>query len=261
MPRKARKTSETGIHHVMLRGINRQIIFEQESDYRKFVCLLQDLITPVDELGNLQPPRCTIYAFCLMPNHVHLLIKEKKEPLATIVKQVASRYAMYYNKRYEHFGHLFQDRYKSEPVNDARYFYTLLCYIHQNPIAGGLCRDVEAYEWSSWREYTGAPNRKSDFCAVSSVLSRMPLAELRDLINEPLPKTCRVLEFDNRGESVTDEEVEAFLKTTYGIKPSDLQNYAKDRRDQILKAAKDYGASLRQLARLTSIGIFIIRKA
>ena len=261
MTRQKRKTSETGIYHVMLRGINRQVIFEDESDYRKFLWLMNDLIMPKNELGKIQPPKCIFYAYCLMPNHVHLLIQEKGETLTPVVHKLATRYAIYYNNKYEHFGHLFQDRYKSEPVNDYVYFFTLLRYIHQNPIAGGLCRDAGAYEWSSWREYTGSPLCTSALCAVTSVLRRMPLEELQGLVDEPLPKTCRVLEFDNRGRSVTDEEVEAFLKTTYGIKPSDLQNYAKDRRNQILKAAKEYGAGLRQLARLTSIGISIIRRA
>ena len=81
---------------------------------------------------------CHIYAYCLMPNHVHLLLCEKNWPLGEIVKSIAASYALYYNKKYGRIGHLFQDRFKSEPCNDADYFMTLFRYIHQNPVKAGL---------------------------------------------------------------------------------------------------------------------------
>ena len=262
MTRQLRQQSSTGIHHVMLRGINRQIMFENDDDYRKFIFILHDLVAPKDQLRRPLPPRCAIYAYCLMTNHVHLLIQEKDDKLPNIIRDIASRYAMYYNNRYEHFGHLFQDRYKSEPVNDAAYFLTLIRYIHQNPVAGGLSNDVKSYDWSSWREFTADPKRVSSICAVPVVLKRFPLEDLRELVNTPLPKTLRVLEYDNQNGTATDEEVKAFLSTNYGIiHPADLTIYAKSRRDEILKAAKRYGASIRQLSRLTSIGYSIIQKA
>ena len=143
MTRQIRQQSSTGIHHVMLRGINRQTMFEDDDDYRKFVFILKDMVQPHDQLRRPLPPRCAIYSYCLMPNHVHLLIQEKSDGLAAVMRDIASRFARYYNDKYEHFGHLFQDRYKSEPVNDVGYFLVLIRYIHQNPIAGGLCSDVE----------------------------------------------------------------------------------------------------------------------
>lgn len=262
MPRQPRTKSVTGIYHVMLRGINRQPIFEQESDYRKFIDLLRQMVSPTDELGKPLPQRCVLYAYCLMPNHVHLLIQEKAEDLSTVIWRIASTFAMYYNVKYEHFGHLFQDRFRSEPVNDVAYFYTLIRYIHQNPIAGGLCENIDYYEWSSWGEYMGHPRYGSPICATSSVLKRIPLKELDELVRTPLPKAASILDFDKRGCMVSDEEVRAFLTSTYGLnKPTDLQLYSKERRDEILDAARNYGASIRQLSRLTSIGIKIIRKA
>ena len=157
MSRKPRVLSQTGIYHVMLRGVNRQPIFEQEDDYQKFVFILHDMVSPKDEFKRPMPPRCAIYAYCLMPNHVHLLIQEKEESIAEVMKKVATRYAMYFNYKYEHYGHLFQDRFKSEPVNDEAYFLTFLQYIHQNPVAGRLCRQIEDYGWSSWWEHVNSP--------------------------------------------------------------------------------------------------------
>jgi hypothetical protein len=91
-----------------------------------------------------------------MSNHVHLLIRESSESLASVIKRIAVSYAQYYNKKYIRFGHLFQDRFKSEPVNDNAYFFTLLQYIHQNPVAAGISVDVAGYRWSSWGEYERA---------------------------------------------------------------------------------------------------------
>ena len=72
------------------------------------------------------PAYATFYAYCLMTNHVHLLIREGAENLSSSVKRIAAAYARYYNNKYQHYGHLFQDRFKSEPVNEADYFFTLL---------------------------------------------------------------------------------------------------------------------------------------
>ena len=262
MTRQLRQQSSTGIHHVMLRGINRQTIFEDDDDYRKFVFILKDVVQPHDQLRRPLPPRCAIYSYCLMPNHVHLLIQEKADGLAAVVRDISSRFARYYNDKYGHFGHLFQDRYKSEPVNDAGYFLVLIRYIHQNPIAGGLCNDVESYDWSSWREFTEDKRRVSSICAVGAVLKRFPLEDLREQVNTPLAKAVKVLDYDSRSGGVSEEEVRAFLLSNYGVnRAADLALYEKSRRDDILKAAKDFGASIRQLSRITSIGYSIVQNA
>ena len=122
MTRQPRLSSQTGIYHVMLRGINKQLIFETSSDYRRFTDLMASMVAPKDELGKPLPQRCTFFAYCLMPNHVHLLIAEGGESLATVMKRMATAYAQYYNVKYERSGHLFQDRFRSEPVNDENYF-------------------------------------------------------------------------------------------------------------------------------------------
>lgn len=262
MVRPLRANSSTGIYHVMLRGINRQIIFEYPIDYQKFIELLCSMISPTDEVGRPLPPLCHIYAYCLMPNHVHLVLQEKNENLSVIVKRIAAAYALYYNKKYGHYGHLFQDRFKSEPVNDEAYFVTLLRYVHQNPVAGGLCQHVADYKWSSWGDYIGRHDGISKICSVSAVLRRIPIEELQELVDDPLPKTVQVIDFDRRKGAIPDCDVKEYLTDTYGLRsPTDLQFYTKERRNDILRAAKEYGASIKQLSRLTSIGEKIIRNA
>jgi len=262
MTRQPRLSSQSGIYHVMLRGVNRQQIFEDDDDYRKFIMILHDMTSPKDELKRPLPPRCAFYTYCLMPNHVHLLIQEKEEKLSKTVKQIASRYAMYYNNKYEHFGHLFQDRFKSEPVESYSYFLTLIRYIHQNPVAGRLCQRVEDYDWSSWAEYTNAPNRVSAICAVTTVLNRIPLDELREQVHTPLPKAQQVLDFDRYRGIAPTEAVIDFLNSAYHVKdPKDLKTYPKVQRDEILQAALDFGAGINQLSCLTSISTYIISRA
>ena len=79
-----------------------------------------------------------LYAYCLMSNHIHLLIREREDNIGMAIKRIASSYVYYYNHKYSRDGHLFRERFKSEPVNDIAYFITLLRYIHQNPVKAGM---------------------------------------------------------------------------------------------------------------------------
>ena len=88
-----------------------------------------------------------------MGNHVHLLIKEGKETLSNTMKRIGASYVYWYNWQYNRKGHLFQDRFKSEAVEDDAYFLMVLRYIHQNPLKAGLTNDIASYKWSSYKEY------------------------------------------------------------------------------------------------------------
>ena len=262
MARIPRVVSGTGIYHVMMRGIYRQNIFEDTDDYIRFRDILGQMVNTTTENGQPQPARCTIYAYCLMTNHVHLLIRENEESIGDVIKRIGISYAKHFNRKYQHYGHLFQDRYKSEPVNDAAYFFTLLRYIHQNPVAAGITKNICDYEWSSWNEYERSNCGIPLICNVSHVLARMTLAELRELVNEPLPKTTTILDYDSGDVCRSDEEVKEYLSAAFGLRqPSDIQLYNRERRDDIIREAKRYGASLRQLVRLTGISFSIIRTA
>lgn len=262
MGRKPREKSGLGIYHVMLRGINRQDIFEDEEDYLVFKRQLHHVVFFKDENGKPQPSRCIIYAYCLMTNHVHLLIKETEEGLSVVIKRITVAYALYYNGKYQHAGHLFQNRFRSEAVNDEAYFFTLLRYIHQNPVAAGITKAVKEYRWSSWIEYENYNKEQQTICTIQPVLKLMPITELRALVFELLPKASLVLDFDNEGRRRSDDEIKAFLSGSFGLsQPTDLQSYCRDRRQDILRMAKQYGASIRQLERLTGISFTIIRTA
>ncbi|WP_442596711.1 transposase [Neobacillus sp. D3-1R] len=128
MSRKGRRKSQSGVYHIMLRGINRQTIFEDDEDRQKFL----ETLKKYKDISQFQ-----LYSYCLMDNHVHLLVREMEETLSDAIKRVSSSYVYWYNFKYERVGHLFQERFKSENVENTSYFLTVLRYIHQNPVRQG----------------------------------------------------------------------------------------------------------------------------
>ena len=263
MARKSRLASNSGVYHVMLRGVNRQDIFECENDYLKYLSLLERAVFPVDEItGKSLPSTLVLYAYCLMPNHVHLLVREQSGGISDAIKSISVAYAYYFNKKYEHLGHLFQDRFRSEVVNDWEYFLTLMRYIHQNPVAGGLVRDVRHYRWSSWREYDPGMVCDVPMCATKSVYTKISFEALEELVDEPLSKAQRFLDF-NSDTSVRlhDDEIREFLHEACGIASiSEIQHYPKERRNEVLKLLQEFGAGERQITRVTGISRGVISR-
>ena len=261
MPRKQREKSGTGIYHVMMRGINHQDIFEDRGDYWKFLKLLRMQTHPEDNAGKPLPAHCIVYAYCLMSNHVHLLLRELEEGLVPPIKSIAISYAQYFNYKYEHSGQVFQDRFKSEPVNDMAYFLTLMRYIHQNPVAAGITSSVGSYTWSSWCEYDDTKTCAVPVCNTQHVLNRITGKELAELVNDLLPKALNILDFDNETEQrISDEKLRQFLSELMGgTSASTLQHYKKEERNRIIKQLKDFGASIRQISRLTGVSFGVIR--
>ena len=113
----------------MLRGINRQQVFLEPDDYVLFLEILREC----KPLSGFK-----LYTYCLMGNHIHLLIKTETEDIGVSMKRIGIRFVQRMNRRYGRSGHLFQDRYKSETVMDDGYFLNLIRYIHQNPVKAGL---------------------------------------------------------------------------------------------------------------------------
>ena len=144
MPRRAREKSASNMYHVMMRGVNRQDIFEDNDDRRYY---LNSLRKAKESIG------FRIHAFCLMTNHVHLLIETCENPLEAIFRSLGTKYAEYYNHKYRRVGHLFQGRFRSEAVDSQLYYMTVLRYILQNPMKAGLESQPGTYRWSSYRAY------------------------------------------------------------------------------------------------------------
>ena len=169
MPRSARTKSASNIYHVILRGINRQDIFEDDGDKHYFMTMLKHY----KEISGFK-----LYAFCLMSNHVHLLMEPAGDPLDLIFKRFGAKYVAWYNRKYERSGHLFQGRYVSEGVDSEEYFRTVLRYILQNPMKAGMEKWPGNYKWTSFRAYEkGAGSITDTEYALELFGGREPLME------------------------------------------------------------------------------------
>lgn len=133
MPRGARLDVPNVLHHVMARGIEGQDIFRDTRDYNEFLRRLSEVVTE----GKVQ-----LFAWCLLPNHFHLLIRPRVMLLSTMMRRLMTGYAVWHNRRHERKGHLFQNRYKSIVVEEDPYFLELVRYIHLNPIRAGLVNQL-----------------------------------------------------------------------------------------------------------------------
>ncbi len=147
MARKPRLHVPGGIYHVILRGNAGQDIFFARQDRSKFLLLTQEGVERYD---------CRIHAFCLMTNHVHLVIQVGHYPLAKIIQNLSFRYTRFINKRKKRMGHLFQGRYKAFLVDADTYLLELVRYIHNNPLRAKMAKDADTYPWTSHRVYSGA---------------------------------------------------------------------------------------------------------
>lgn len=146
MPRKPRIEIGGGLYHVITRGNNRRKIFRSDDDYLKFTGLLHQQKSKLPFY---------LYAYCLMPNHIHLLIEMQDDLVSRIMQRVLTGYSQYHNRKYKKIGHLFQGRYKSILCQTDRYLGELVRYIHLNPVRARMVKRPEDYEYSGHRAYLG----------------------------------------------------------------------------------------------------------
>ena len=153
MPRGPRLDAPDTLHHVMVRGIERRIIFRDDPDRADFVARLATQV----EAGAL-----TVYAWALLPNHLHLLVRTGARPLANSMRSLLTGYAGAFNRRYKRVGHLFQNRYKSIVVEEEPYLLELVRYLHLNPLRAKVVptfRSLERYLWTGHSALVGTVPR------------------------------------------------------------------------------------------------------
>jgi putative transposase len=164
MARKARIDAPGALHHVLQRGIARGEVFRDDVDREEYVRRAELIFS---ETG------ATCFAWALMDNHIHLVLRTGRLPLSRVMQRLATGYAMHFNSRHDRVGHLFQGRFKSLLVDGECYFDELIRYVHLNPVRAGVVNsldDLDRYSWTGHRELMGtAPNRLID---VDFVLSR-----------------------------------------------------------------------------------------
>jgi REP element-mobilizing transposase RayT len=184
------------LYHVIARGNDRREIFLDDADRRRYLALLR--------VGCMDLS-LTIYAYALMPNHVHLLVMTRLANISSAICRVHLAYSKYFNMRHGRSGHVFGARFKSRLVEKDRYFLALLRYIHLNPVRAGLAAAPGEYAWSSYGAYLGGRDG----------LVRRTWEALRMFSDDPKAGLARYLEF--MGQPIPEPELRLLDTTRNGI--------------------------------------------
>lgn len=250
MPRKARVLSASNIYHVVIRGADRQILFEEISDFKKYLDLLE-----------YYKNEChfDIFAYCLMSNHIHLLIYTPTTSLETIFRRMNTHYAMWFNMKYDRTGFLQQGRYYSEPVEDISYLLNVVRYIHQNPYNAGLEPYPGAsYPWSSIHSYL---DETPSFINIKYIYNL--LGEKDNFLafhNEIVEIDC--LDIHKLKKRLPDDVAKQIILEETGCSTvKDFQVLSLSDRKKYLLRLHEKGISIRQLNRLTGVSKGIISRA
>jgi putative transposase len=252
MPRQARRKSETGIYHIMVRGVNRQQIFIDDEDCLKFIWKLEQVKVRSD---------FKLYGYCLMGNHAHLLLCQREEPLSRIMQSLCSSYVHWYNWKYDRIGHLFQERFKSEVVETDSYLITVLRYIHQNPVKAGITDSVANYRWSSYCEYYDKP-KITDTEFVLKMYSKDKQRAVSAFVEHTSESNNdKCLEYAET-RRYSDEALLNYIMENYGAGKSSFQSLQESDLGMIIGGLKEIdGVTIRQIVRVTGISKYKVEKA
>lgn len=236
MSRAARALSDSGIYHIMFRGMGQQSIFLDERDYERLAEIIADLKADMN---------FRLYAYCFMETQVHLLLHEEKPgDISGIMKRMLTRYARWFNIKHNRSGALMDNRYKSKAAPVDEYFPALVRYIHQNPVKAGAARSPGAYRWSSYNDYIeGSGLADTDF--VLGMVSRQELIALHEVMDE--------MEFTvSLGTRKTDDELRLYL-ARHGIEePGSVAELSIKERNELVSRLKEE-FSERQISRVTGL--------
>jgi REP element-mobilizing transposase RayT len=242
MPRHERYKSKTGYYHIMMRGNERKNIFIDEEDKLRFIETLD---------FKKEENRFELHAFCLMDNHVHLLISEGTEEISNVMKRVNVSYVIYFNKKYKRIGHLFQDRFRSEAIEHEQQAITVARYIHQNPLKAGMVKKIEDYKWSSYQWYIGNPRYLKKLVDTEFVLEMFSYKkeEARHSFVEYMNKESRetYIDFVEPTDKMNEEEAHELYEKML------VEYSAKGQAELLKEFRKVTGFSIREIAQITNL--------
>lgn len=245
MPRHARMLSDSGYLHVIVRGNGKQVLFEEDKDYLYFLKVLRRFS---------QETEVTVCAYCLMENHVHLLVQDAKHQISHMMKKLGVSYSYFFNHKYDRTGHLFQDRFRSEAVEDDAYLLTVFRYILKNPEKAGIC-SAKDYAWSSYYAY-GDPSAFARPALLEEMIGgREEYEAFMTIDDDP---DC--MEFEPMIHD--DEWAQRVIRKRLGKQGGTvLLSCSRNERDEALRDLKEAGLTHRQIERLTGIPRGVIQRA
>ena len=222
MPRYPRSLSESGIYHVMIRGVNKMPIFLDQDDNARFL----DTLTKIKSQGEY-----TLYAYCLMKNHAHLLIKEEGDSLSRTMKRIGVSYSYYFNKKHDRVGHLFQDRFRSERIETDDYLLSCIRYIHNNPVKASIVNDPSNYKWSSYNIYINKAENEGEIISTELILNMFSENK-----NDAIRRFEKFTTLSSEDGFIDIEELE--------------KNVEDDKLNRIEAILKDYNLTLKEFAEI-----------
>lgn len=270
MPRVRRNDQPGEIYHLIARGVNRQRIFIDRTDWFFFQ---KGLVRAYryDDLG--------ILAFVLMPNHIHLVARRGREPLGTAMRRLLGSHAMRFNRKYGRCGHLFQNRFKSKPCKTDEYLIHLVRYVHANPVRAGLVAHAGDYRYSSrwWYTRPRAP-RWADTGIVDALMGTRARtrsffehsddeadravivgAEEQPLATAPAVAVDTLPVLQRARPSASLESLSAHCQDRYGVSVAELRsrtkrpNVVEARRQLAIVAVRDHRVSQAEVARFLGL--------
>lgn len=256
MARTPRRRADSDIYHVVARGVGRQIIFEDDADRRRFLSLLKERLAGTEG---------ALLAWCLMDNHFHLLLRMPLEELSKTMRSLQTAYALFFNRRHDRVGHLFQDRFKSEPVDDEAYLLTVVRYIHRNPVKAGFSETCR-FRWSSYNAYLGLPDESAS-TDCEFVLSLFGTVEnfvrfhLEEDQGENGSAERRCLDADDAPRPSKDGRALAAARTALGeVRPEKVAALPRAERDEAIRRLRGARLSIRQIERITGVSRGIVSR-
>lgn len=236
----------TGFYHVCARGMGKQLIFEGDEERWEFLELMRDCCR---EEG------VTVIAWCLMGNHVHLVLADYEDAMSAAMHRLLLTYARRFNKRTGRTGHLFQNRFDRRSLDTDRYLMAAIRYVHANPQEAGIAL-IERYPWSSFAEYLRAYDNDTTrgFSDPSCVLELFGSAEgfIAYSLSTPdgsEPALCDMKETEWERHAFADKMAKSLGVPLCGVKAA-----PPARRDTVIVGLHDAGFTVRQIERYTGIG-------
>ncbi len=257
MARTQRLYSESGCYHIMLRGNERKKIFLDDGDRHHFIDIL---------LKKKNETQLLIYAYCLMDNHIHLVVRDAQNEISNIMKGIATSFAMYFNAKYDRVGHVFQNRFKSEPVEDDRYLMSVIRYVHNNPVKAMVVIKPDQYNWSSYRSYINPeettlvePRYVLDMIGGDLEIAIQEFKRFSNIEDD----TEYIDEDDEVIKSLTDGRIylAAYLAYNWpGAAQAAILEDQVTRDEVVLELRKNTGLSIRKIADLLGINRSIVER-
>lgn len=241
MPYISRSQSNSKIQHVIVQGINKEYIFEEEKYIKKYKELIYN---------KLYDSNITILAYCIMSNHAHLLIhRERTEELSKFMQKLNTAYAMYYNKSKNRVGFVFRSRYYSQEILNKGQLYTCLRYIHNNPVKANICTEMKDYPYSSYNDFF---DKNSKFITDKSLKILFERVVSFEHIFHSIHQKQSIYNMEEK------EDIKDFIKKVVSKYDTEINKIKKDK--EILKIViqemkERTNASIYEIAKILDISI------